>query len=473
MTHFLKSLLFLTAIITILASSLFARQGQVADRIVAVVNDRIILKSDVDDEVRNYMNQSQAQGQNVEFSEDLWYSALQSMVDNYVMLEQAEVDSITVSDEMVNRQMDIRINELVRQAGGERALEEAFGKSIIQLRADFRDQFREQMVVQRVQQQKMGEITITRPEVIEFFNSIPDNELPMIPEQVGISQIVIIPQPLEDAQNQAFRKAEALRDSILNHGAEFEAIARRHSEDVSAQRGGSLPLMPINDLVANYSAAATALNPGEVSEIVRTEFGYHIIRLDERRGDQIATSHVLIKIDDTQVDEDSAIEKLEAIRDSVLNHGKTFSDMARAHSEDPRTKDLGGRISNPQTGERLIPINQLEPSLYRIVLLLEEEGQISEPRSFNPPQQNVNRAFRIVRLDRHVPEHKANLEQDYERLRAIALQQKQMQEFSTWLENLRDQFFIEFKIPMPDVDALQDPLMDTPVETEAEMEIQQ
>jgi len=135
--------------------------------------------------------------------------------------------------------------------------------------------------------------------------------------------------------------------------------------------------------------------------------------------------------------------------------------MARKYSEDEVTKALGGRIVNRQTGERLIPISQLEPALYRIVLLLEEEGQISEPRSYNPPRQNVSKAFRIVRLDRHIPEHIASLEQDYDRIREIALQQKQMQEFRSWLEGLRDEVFIEFKIPMPDVDRLSDPMQES------------
>jgi peptidyl-prolyl cis-trans isomerase SurA len=465
MTHFLKRLLFLTALLTIFSSSIFAQQSNVADRIIAVVNDRIILKSDVDDEVRQYINQAEAQGEEVEFTEDLWYSALQSMVDNYVMLEQAQIDSITVSDDMVNRQMDARINDLVRQAGSERAVEDAFGKSIIQLRADFRDQFREQMIVQRVQQTRMSDINITRPEVQEFFNNIPDNQLPTIPEQVGISQIVAIPPPLEDARSQAFQKAEALRDSVLNHGKSFEEMARRYSEDQSAQRGGSLPMLPINDLVATYSAAATALEEGEISEVVRTEFGYHVIRLDDRQGDQIATSHILVQIDEEQVDEQVAIDKLTAIRDSVHNHDKQFAEMARRYSEDEETKSFGGRIINRQTGERLIPISQLEPALYRIVLLLEEEGQISEPRSYNPPRQNVSRAFRIVRLDRHIPEHIASLEQDYDRIRDIALQQKQMNEFRSWLENLREEFYIEFKIPMPDVESLTEPTeMEEPID---------
>jgi len=460
MNQFLKKLLFLTAIIALFTTPLLAQETNVADRIIAVVNDRIILKSDVDEEVSQYMNQVEAQGQEINFSEDLWYSALQSMVDNYVMLERAKVDSITVTDEMVNRQMDARINDLIRQAGGERAVEEAFGKSIIQLRADFRDQFREQMVVQRVQQTKMMEINITRPEVENFFNDIPEEQLPTIPEQVGVSQIVIIPPPLEDAQSSAYQKAEAIRDSIISQGKDFEEMARRYSEDQSAQRGGSLPMLPVNDLVANYSAAATAIEIGEISEVVRTEFGYHIIRLDDRRGDQIETSHILIKIDETLVDEDQAIDKLNAIRDSVLNHDKRFADMARRYSEDEVTKPLGGRIVNRQTGERLIPISQLEPALYRIVLLLEEEGEISEPRSYNPPRQNTSQAYRIVRLDRHIPEHIASLEQDYDRIREIALQQKQMQEFRTWLEGLRDEVFIEFKIPMPDVDRLSDPMQE-------------
>lgn len=462
MTKFFKKLLLSSAVLILFASNLFAQNTQVADRIVAIVNDRIVLKSDVDDEIRQYINQAQSQGQEVTFSEELWYSALQSMVDNYVMLEYAEVDSITVSDEMVNRQMDQRINDLIRRAGGEQAVEEAFGKSIVQLRADFRDQFREQMIVQRVQQMKMSEINITRPEIEEFFNDIPQDSLPMIPEQVGVSQIVKIPKPLDNAREEAYQKAETLRDSIVNYDKDFEEMARRHSEDISSERGGSLPMMPINDLVATYSAAATALEPGQISEVVRTEFGYHVIRLDDRQGDQIATSHILVKIDETQVDEQQARDELIAIRDSVLNHDKNFSDMARKYSEDEQSKAFGGRITDPRTGNRLFPISELEPSLYRIVLLLEEEGQISDPRSYNPPQmQNVSNALRIVRLDKHIPEHRASLEQDYDQIRESALQQKQMREFSRWLEDYRDEVFIEFKIPMPDVDGLADPTQTT------------
>lgn len=450
MKIFLKSLLTILFSITAVIS-LFAQQSKnTTDKIVAIVNDRIVLKSDVDAEVVNYLRQAELESADVTFSEDLWYSALQSMVDNYVLLEKAKIDSVVVGDEMVNRQMDMRINEMVRQAGSERALERAFDKSLIQIRADFREQFREQLTASQVQDTKMRSINITRPEVEEFFNSIPESQIPTVPEQVGVSQIVVVPPPLEDARNEAFELANAIRDSIVNHDKNFEEMARKYSEDGSSRRGGLLPLMPMDDLVANYSAAASALEEGGISEVVETQFGFHVIRLNQRVGDNIETNHILIKMDDGQVDEQYATDRLTAIRDSVLNHDKNFADMARQYSEDEATQSFGGRIVDNQTGRRLIPINQLEPSLYRIVLLLEEQGEISEPRPYNPSQQDVSRAFRIVRLDRHTPQHTANLKQDYDRIEQLALQQKRARIMSEWIDELREEVYVEFKIPIPE-----------------------
>ncbi|MCC5907921.1 MAG: peptidylprolyl isomerase [Balneolaceae bacterium] len=448
---FLSTLIFLSYSSVMMAQSSSSSTGQVSDRIVAIVNDRIVLKSDVDNEVANFLRQAEIEGSDLTFSEDLWYSALQSMVDNYVLLEKAEIDSVVVSDDMVSRQMDERINQLIRQAGSEQALEEAFGQSLIQIRADFREQFREQLVAQMVQQQKMSKISITRPEVEEFFNQIPEDSRPVIPEQVTVSQIVVIPDPLEDAREEAFAKAQALRDSITTYGKDFEEMARLYSDDATSQRGGLIPMMPLDDLVSNYSAAASALEPGGISEVVRTEFGYHVIRLNRRSGDSIETNHILIRIDQGQIDEQAAIDKLEAIRDSVMNHGKSFADMARRHSDDEETRMTGGRIVNPQTGERMMQMSNLDPALYRIVLLLDEEGQISEPRSYTPRGRSSDRrAYRIVRLDRHIPEHRANLKDDYDRIREIALNQKRQERMAKWIDEIRDEVYIEFKISMPD-----------------------
>lgn len=425
------------------------------DQIVAVVNDHIILKSEVDQRVREYLyqlQQQQQQSQPPAFSKDVWYTVLQDVVQNYVLLDQAKVDSIEVSDDQVDQVIGQRIQQTVQQVGGEEALEQRMGKSILQIRADLREQYREDLIVQQYRQQKSRSITITRPEVEEYFNNIPADSLPTIPEQVAISQIVAVPEVNQSAREEARNLAEQLRDSLINHDKTIEELAKRHSDGPSGPDGGKLPMVPLDDLVPEYSAAASALQTGEISKVVETTFGFHVIRLNKRQGDKIDTNHILISVDQENYDDQTAIEKLKELRDSVLtNEDVNFSKLARKVSEDPNTAPQGGRILNPQTGERLLAIEQLDPALYRIVLLLEEEGQISEPKPFNiGTQGNTKRAFRIVRLDEHIPEHRANLEDDYQRIKNFALREKQYRIIQDWIDELKKEVYIEYKIPMPD-----------------------
>ncbi len=427
---------------------------QPADQIVALVNNHVILKSDVDADVVNYLRQAQSYGNPVQFTEGLWYQFLDASIENFILVEKARVDSLTIPTERVNRQMDQRIDQLVQRAGSEQALEQIFGKSILQIKDEFREDFTEQMLTEMVRQNKFSSINITRPEVLEFFESIPKDSLPTIPEQVALSQIVILPPPKDDARESARLFAETLRDSALNHGKTIEELARKHSDGPSGPRGGLLPMMALGDLVSEYSAAASAMQPGQISSVVETEFGFHVIQLIKRVGDQIETRHILISVDASELDDDFAINRLTEIRDSLITDPElSFSAFAQRVSEDPNTKISGGKILDPQTGERLIPLNRLDPGLYRIALLMDEEGAISEPRPFNPNDANSGKAYRIVRLDRQIPEHIANFEQDFERLKAIALQQKQFQEYTDWIEELKTDFYIEYRIPMPNTEA--------------------
>ncbi|MFU8860734.1 MAG: peptidylprolyl isomerase [Cyclonatronaceae bacterium] len=430
--------------VIILSSALQARQARVSDQIVAVVNQNIILKSEVDDRLREFLSVNQQ----VPYTENLWYEMLESMVDNFVLFEQAKIDSIIVSDDMVNRQLDQRIRQLVQQLGSESELEAMMGRSIPQIRQEYRSQFRQEIMVERLRELQRSKIRITRPEVLEFFNTIPADSLPVIPETVELAQIVSIPPPLAEARSLAYNKAVALRDSILNHGASIEELARKHSDGPSGPDGGLLPMMPMSDLVAEFSAAAAALEPGGISEVVETEFGFHIIRLNRRVGDRIETNHILIQVSEDQLDERFSINLLETLRDSVLTHGASFSALARRHSDDKLTAPAGGRLINPQTGERRIVLNQLDPALYRIVLLLEEPGDISPPRAFNIDGDR-KRAHRIVQLLNRVPEHKANLRQDYDLIERIALSQKQARELASWLTRLREDIYVEYKITNP------------------------
>lgn len=422
------------------------------DQIVAVVNNHIILQSEVDQQVREYLYQvQQQQNQAPSFSEDVWYTVLQNIVQKYVLLDKAAIDSVIVTEDQVDQRIDQQIQQTVQQMGSEQALKQRMGQSIVQIRADLREQYREQLTVQRYRQQQMVNIDITRPEVVEFFEDIPQDSLPTVPEQVAISQIVAVPTPMENARTEAKELAESLRDSIINHGKSIGELAEKYSDGPSASKGGKLPMLPLSDLVSEYSAAASALEPGQISEVVETSFGFHVIRLNERQGDKIDTNHILISVDEENYDDQSAINQLNNMRDSLsTNEDIAFSDLARQESEDPNTAPQGGRILSPQTGQRLLSIDELDPALYRIVLLLENKGDISDPKPFNiGTEDNSKRAFRIVRLDEHNPEHTANLEQDYQRIKQFALREKRFQEMQKWINKLKEEVYIEYKIPMP------------------------
>lgn len=450
-----RTVLFLAISLFLISPSLQAQQptNKNLDRIVAIVNDHIILKSEVDQQVQQYiMQMQQQQDQQISFGEDIWYTVLQNIVDRNLMFDQAKLDSITVSDEMVDQNIDRRIQQSVQQVGSEEALEQQLGKSIVQLRADLRENYREQMIVQRFQQQKRNNVEITRPEVRAYMDSIPKDSLPTVPEQVAVSQIVATPPPMKDAEKQSRQLAEQLRDSVLNHGKTIEEMAKKYSTGPSASKGGKLPLVAIDELVAEYSAAATALEPGEISKVVETSFGYHVIRLNKREGDKIDTNHILISVDDQGYDDQAAKKKLRQIKDSIQTNAEiTFAEMARKHSEDPNTAPQGGRILNPDSGKRLIPLESLEPALYRIVLLLEEKESISEPKKFMlGDENNEKRAFRIVQLDERIAEHTANLKQDYSRIKQAALRKKEQEIVDKMLAELRKEMFVEYKISIPE-----------------------
>ncbi len=420
------------------------------DQIVAVVNGHTILESEVDQRLRRLLFQRQQRGMSVSFNEQMWYTILNNMVESLVLLEHAKIDSITVSDEQVDRQIDVQIQQVVQQVGRE-TLEERQGKSLLQIKADLREEYRRNAIIQEYRRQKISAIEITRPEVIEYFNDIPSDSLPEVPEQVAVSQIVIVPSPNEQAREEAFQLAKALRDSIINHGKSIEDLARKYSDGPAGNDGGELPLMPIDELVPPYAAAASALEPGEISKVVETDFGFHVIRLNERRGDMIDTNHILITIDENSYNEDEAIEKLQAIRYTVIsNPDITFAEMAREKSEDPNTSSQGGQILQSQTGERLLQLESLNPSLYRIVLLL-EEGEISEPKPFNVGTANNSRpAYRIVRLDEQIPPHTASLKTDYELIKNYALREKRFRIIRQWISELKQEVYIDYKIPVPD-----------------------
>jgi len=260
---------------------------------------------------------------------------------------------------------------------------------------------------------------------------------------------VKIPPPDSNAVAKTLKLAHELRDSIVVYHKSFSKLAKRWSEGPSAAQGGHLGLISTKDLVPSYSAAAAALKPGQISKVVKSPFGYHIIRLNKRVGDKLDTSHILLKVSKNKKDDQKAIDFLNKIRDSVLVDHKSFANMARKYSDDAATAPQGGVLQDPQTGQRDIALKDLNPALYRIVLLLNKNGQISKPKPFTTSGNNSKKAYRIVRLKKRIPEHKANLDQDYDMIKRIALQQKRARIMRNWLKGLKNDIYVKYMIPVP------------------------
>jgi peptidyl-prolyl cis-trans isomerase SurA len=430
--------------------SALAQNGKIIDRIVAQVNDHVILKSDIDSLVKDIMLREPG----IVYEDLIWYEILETQIDKYVLIEQAAIDSVIVGEDQIERRLDDYIRQLTSQFGSERALEDALGKSIFDYKNEWRPRVRENELANKVREDFRAKISITRREVDAFFQSIPRDSVPMIPEQVQMAHIVSIPPLSGDAKDRAFKFASAIRDSILNHGATIEDMARRYSADPAArQNGGFIPLMGMADLVPEYSAAAAALEVGQISEVVETIFGFHVIRLNRRVADQIETYHVLIQISSSESEDEVAIRKLEAIRDSLVNHGKSFTEMARKYSEDKATAAFGGRLMDPSTGETMLDVDRIDPALYSMVILLDNIGDISDPRPYNVPpssaQRELRKAYRLVQLQKKNPEHRANLNDDYELIANFALQRKQLEMLSRYLDELRENIYVEYKIAVP------------------------
>nr|BCX01261.1 MAG: peptidylprolyl isomerase [Bacteroidota bacterium] len=415
-------------------------QTRLLDQIVAVVEDQPILRSEVDTRSFLYVQSGYP------YSAKLWEQALEELIRERILLIRAKEDTLVkVSEDQVERELEQRLNQLVRQLGSEERVQQLYGKPLVQIKSEFREEVRNQLLIQEYQRLRLGTIRATRPEVEAWFRSIPEDSLPLIPTMVELAHIVAKPRVNPEARARALALAQALRDS-LRQGKDFAQLARRYSQDPgTAPEGGYLGEFHLSELIPEFAAAASALEPGQISEVVETPFGFHLIRLHEKRGDVIATSHILIRLSPEALDPGPAIEKLRALRDSILVHRRPFHEMARKYSEDPETAPLGGQILNPQTGQRSLPLEALDP-LFRETVDTLQVGQISHPGPFQMLDGKL--AYHIVWLQRRVEAHRANLEQDYPQLEQVFLAQKRQQVLEELVRQAARGIYVEIRIPL-------------------------
>ena len=408
------------------ARTSIAQSKPVLDKIVAIVGNEVILKSELDYQVQLLAYQNKLDPNDPSLRDKV----LESLVDDKLILAQAILDSVTVTDDEVNRELDNRIQNLVKQLGSQQKVEEVYGMSINKIRAEFKEDMRKQLTIQKLKQQKFGDMKVSSVDVRDFYETYKDS-IPEIPEQVTLSHIFIVPKPSAKARAEAYSEANALLDS-LHHGADFAELAKKYSQDPgSASSGGDLGWAKRGQFVPEFEHAVYDLKPGEISGIVETQFGLHIIQLLERRGDLVHARHILIRIPHLQSDDDSVITFLDSLRAKALK-GESVASLARAYSQDQDTRELGGDLGT-------VTYDQLKdnPTFLDTIRTM-KVGEISQPIRV---VFGKSYGFSIVYLRNRIPPHKINLDQDFDRLSSMALTMKQNEAYLKWIDQLKKQIY--------------------------------
>jgi peptidyl-prolyl cis-trans isomerase SurA len=397
-----------------------AQEAKTLDRIIAVIGTEMITES----ELQLQLIQAGMKNRTDVSSPAVKKRVLDAMINDKLILAQAVLDSINVTEEEVSRRLDAQIDYLKRTYGSIERLEREAGMTITQMKRDFRDDIRKRLMIDQIQSARFGEISVNQREVKEFFATFKDS-LPPVPEQIELRQIVKYPRVTDQLKAVARGKAQALLDSIAR-GADFSALAQRHSDDVgSAANGGKLGLARRGVFVKEFEEAAFALKPGQVSPIVETPFGFHIIKLLDRKGEAIEPQHILVRIEKSISSDSAAINMLSELRSRALK-GEDFAGLARQYSEDEETKKLGGSMG-------LVEVPQLSDELKSIQQKL-NPGEICEPSKLTFEKDY---GYTIVLLVKRIPTHAGNLTDDYVRITNYAKIYKQNNEYMKWIEEIK------------------------------------
>lgn len=397
------------------------------DKSIAVVGNEMISISQLEEEVQVMNAQGLASDRNMRCE------ILEQMMESKLFLMQARLDSLSVNNDMVEGELNNRIDMIRTRFGGDDAVEAYFGKPMYKLRQEWRRTLEDQSLTQQMQSNIMSDIPeITPYEVQQFLDTLDAEDLPVVPVKYQLSQICIYPD--REAANMAVKeRLLAIRERIIN-GEKFSTLARIYSQDPgSALRGGELGMASKSIFWPAFSDAAMALKPGIVSQIVETPDGFHLIEVLEKKGDMFNARHILLKPEYTSEDRDKAFRILDSLKTELNNGAVTFDLAARFYSEDPATKTNGGQMSDPNTGSSYFEIDQIKPQDYAAIKNL-KEGEISEPfESLDNEGRSGNTVYKIIKVDKIIPAHTATFNEDYDLLLNLVKQQKSMEAIDNFI----------------------------------------
>lgn len=408
-------------------------QGFVVDKIIAKVDNYIVLKSELDRAYLDYVANGGTAGDQARCQ----FLAL--LIRNKLMMAKAEIDSVVVLDEEVDANTDRRMGLILAQYGGSaEELEAKFEKTFEQIKMELRDQIREQMIVSEMEGTIANDLTVTPAEVKRFFNRIPKDSLPFFSAEVEVAQLVKVAEVSEKQKEETKKKLIELRNRLLT-GEDFATLAKKYSADPSVtSNNGDMGWMGRGMLVPEFEATSFKLKPNEISMPVETEYGFHIIQLLERRGNEYHSRHILMSPSPSPEDLEVAKDFLDSIRAMVLSDTITFQKAAKEHSDDMQTKGSGGFFTDDNGGSR-ISVDEIDPAVFFAIDSM-KVGSISQPLIYRTDQGKE--AVRILYYKSRMAPHEASLKDDWNRIQGAALNQKKNQILEKWFSKARKDVFI-------------------------------
>lgn len=399
------------------------------DRIVAVVDKEIITESELNERVtflavQNHIDPNQA---------GLRMQVLDGLVSEKLVLAQALIDSVEVTDDEVTRALDQQIANFVRQVGSEQRVEQMYGKSISRIKREYRNEIKNQLLVQKIRQQREAELTVTHREAEDFFISFKDS-LPQVPEEFELNHIYIVPKPDTAVEAKTRMIMQSILDSIRT-GGDFAVFAKRYSTDPgSAASGGDLGWEKRGVFVREFEETVFGMKEGDISNLVKTQFGFHIIQLLGRRGESVHARHILMKIDKGPASDSAAIDTLRVLRKRALA-GESFSELAIKYSEDEDTKTIGGDLGT-------LTADQLQPDFAAQIKEI-KAGEISEPLR---TVVGSSYGYHIIWMRKRTAPHIINLKDDFKRIEQLALYMKRNKQNAEWIDELKKTIYVNIRL---------------------------
>ena len=422
---------FLTLIITTCSMIINAQE---IDKIIAIIGDEIVLRSEVENQYLQYISQG------VTSNEELRCEILEDLMTQKLLIFSCKQDSISVTKEEIEQEVETRVNYYVDQIGSIEKVEQYFEKDIYQIKKVLSELVEDQFLIQRMQSSITKDVKITPFDVNEFYEKMDKSELPLIEDRYKLSQIIVKPKMSEDQINKLTDRLNAFRKRVLN-GEDFKVLAALYSDDPgSANNGGEIGFVSRGTFVPEFEKVAFRLKKDEVSEIVKTNFGYHIIQLIERRGDQVNVRHILLKPKYSSTSLQNARLKIDSIYNKIKNNEISFSQAIKSYSDDD-TKNNNGLLINPSNGSSTYTIAELGSSIKYLIEGLNEDD-------FTKPvkvESNEGSIYRILNVVEKISSHTANLDLDYDFFQTQALNFKKQEKLDEWIEKRIKNTYVELK----------------------------